>query len=656
MNTPTELDALKSQLDNLLEDRLGHISTHADEDDSNAGKGSLETRVSPRIDISKRPAPTPEKKTDHNSPLENIASSLDAPEPSSVAGDDVKIMRKAMDRSAGPFIVYSDDYRIIFANKMARELWPETIQGIEAGLSMMEATINQIRILVPTLSEERIRRIAEETIAQHNSKEPNEVMSAGDRWFRLYHDKVDGEYVCAMGVEITELKRREAQLDEARKTADKANTAKSAFLARMSHEIKTPLNAIVGMSDALMEDVTDPETIETLEYIVTAAEGLSHVLGQTLDHAKLMSEKVVVELQAHDMREMVQKVVGMWKKPCAAKNVKLNIHVHQNIPETLVFDRFRLQQCINNLMSNAVKFTDKGHITVASKMIEKPGKPPYVAIVVQDTGVGMSEEASERIFNAYEQADQSTTRIFGGTGLGLSITKQLIEAMSGSISVQSDLGKGTAFLITLPANMSESEHPIDAVTSLVGHKPTPVPAPEPAQAVEPNLTAVNTDNCNEKPAEADVQSKDMTANEETTPFEGLSVLCVEDNPVNHAVISKLIGQQVKSIAFANNGEEGLKALATQQFDIVLMDIHMPVMDGIEATLKIRGSQKPWADVIIIAVTADPDFQYQKVCRNIGMNDAIGKPVKRQDILDSIARSLDVLKKTHAQRIELPIAV
>ena len=525
---------------------------------------------------------------------------------------------------------------------------------MESGLSIVEATSNQIRVIAPSLSEEKILSIAHETIAQHNSTEPNEVMSTGDRWFRLHHDKVRGEYVCAMGVEITELKRREGQLQEARAAADEANTAKSKFLARMSHEIKTPLNAIVGMSDALMEDVTDPETVETLEYIVTAAEGLSHVLGQTLDHAKLMSEKVIVELQEHDMRETVRKVSGMWKKQCSVKNVKLNIHVHNNIPETVVFDRFRLQQCINNLLSNAIKFTDSGHITVATKKIEKPGKAPVIAIVVQDTGVGMSEESCERIFIPYEQADQSTTRVFGGTGLGLTITKQLIEAMGGTISVQSDLGKGTAFLITLPADLQASEHAIDAVASFIDPTPAVTATVEPIAPAEP-IVAETADPF-EEPIADEPQIGTPDTQNEPTPFEGLSVLCIEDNPVNHAVINKLIGKQVKSIAFAHNGEEGLRALSKQTYDIVLMDIHMPIMDGIETTLKIRGSEKPWADVIIIAVTADPDFQYQRVCRNIGMNDAIGKPVKRQDILDSITRSLDVLKETHAQRVELPIAV
>jgi signal transduction histidine kinase/AmiR/NasT family two-component response regulator len=626
MSTPSELNALKQQLDNLLQDRLGQI----------APEDSVEIEEIDD-DIAQRPAP-----------ISQTMAGVRTPEDA----DDTRIMRKALDRIAGPFIVYGENYRIIFANQMARTLWPETIGGIESGLSIVEATANQIRTLMPTLSDQEVTGIAHETIAQYNSAEPNEVMASGGRWFRLHHDKVRGEYVCAMGVDITKLKRREAQLQEARQAADEANVAKSAFLARMSHEIKTPLNAIVGMSDALMEDINDPDTLETLEYIVTAAEGLTHVLGQTLDHAKLMSEKVALELQRHSMRDTIHKVTGMWKKPCAAKKIKLNIHVHQNMPEQLVFDRFRLQQCLNNLLSNAVKFTDAGHITVAAKIIEKPGKSPMVAIVVQDSGVGMREDARARIFNAYEQADKSTTRLFGGTGLGLSITKQLVEAMEGTITVQSEYSKGTAFLMMLPADLDANEEAIDAITgSLVDiTKPEIVPEQRSALSVvefeQPDSVTKS------EPPSSDLVEKVENA----SPFEGLSVLCVEDNPVNHAVIKKLIGKQVKTISFANNGEEGLRALNSKSFDIVLMDIHMPIMDGIEATMKIRSSNKPWANVIIIAVTADPDFQYQRVCRNIGMNDAIGKPVRRQDILDSIARSLDVLKDTHAQRVELPIAV
>jgi len=633
MSTPSELDALKEQLDTLLDDRLGHIERNG-EDAPDQQEEATATR----------PTPTPDGGT------VSIDESKEAPFPENQ--NDIQIMRRAINQIAGPFIVYGENFGVIFANKMARTLWPNTIEGVESGLSILEATSNEIRVIAPHLSETQVVEIAKEKIAMHNNAEPNEVMTSDGRWFRLHHHTVKGEYVCAMGVDITELKRREEQLQEAREEAEQANTAKSAFLARMSHEIKTPLNAIVGMSDALMEDTEDPEILETLEYIVTAAEGVSHVLGQTLDHAKLMSEKVIVELQQDDLRDTVKKVAGMWKKPCAKKNVKLNVHIHKNIPEEVVFDRFRFQQCLNNLLSNAIKFTDSGHITVAAKMIEKSGKPKTIAIVVQDSGVGMSEDAQARIFNAYEQAEKSTTRVFGGTGLGLSITKQLVEAMNGTISVQSDEGKGTAFLMMIPGDLEVSEDPLGAIAGNLAAEPpasvetVPVSDLTPVDAPQLEATVSQEEGASEKPASP----------EEKTPFEGLSVLCVEDNPVNHAVIKKLIGKQVKTISFAHNGEEGLKALSAQNFDVVLMDIHMPVMDGIEATLKIRGSDKPWADVIIIAVTADPDFQYQRVCRNIGMNDAIGKPVKRQDILDSIARSLDVLKETHAQRIELPVAV
>ena len=639
MSTPSELDDLKQQLDNLLEDRLVHIEPEREpvaEIDSG--------------EIQNRPTPRPETAQKEEASFGENVSDIENPD-SPKKDEGIQIVRKALDHVAGPFILYGEDFGVIFANKTARKLWPHTIEGIESGLSILEATSNEIRALAPDLPEDQVRTIAQEKIAMHNNDEPNEVLASGDKWFRLHHHKVKGEYVCAMGVDITELKRREAELEETRKEAEEANIAKSAFLARMSHEIKTPLNAIVGMSDALMEDTNDPEILETLEYIVTAAEGLSHVLGQTLDHAKLMSEKVIVELQRNDLRDTIQKVAGMWKKPCAKKNIKLNVHVHKNVPDEVVFDRFRLQQCLNNLLSNASKFTDAGHITVATKVIEKRGKPKSIAVVVQDSGVGMSKDAQARIFNAYEQADKSTTRVFGGTGLGLAITKQLVEAMDGTISVQSDEGKGTAFLMMIPGDLEVSDEPLDAIAGNL----IQTDSKETETVSSSDTCSLNEDKA-VVPDPKETVTTQVGTEETATPFEGLSVLCVEDNPVNHAVIKKLIGKQVKSISFAINGEEGLKALSQQNFDVVLMDIHMPVMDGIEATLKIRGSDKPWADVIIIAVTADPDFQYQRVCRNIGMNDAIGKPVKRQDILDSIARSLDVLKETHAQRVELPIAV
>jgi signal transduction histidine kinase/CheY-like chemotaxis protein len=549
---------------------------------------------------------------------------------------DESILRKALDRGAGPFVVYADNHRVVYANDMARQLWPMTIGGVESGLSMHEATANQIRSLVPTLPEDDIQAVNVQTLSFHNSRKPNEVMAEGGRWFRIFHDKVQGEFICIMGVEITELKAREAELDAARLLAEKAHADKSDFLARMSHEIKTPLNAIVGMSDALLEDVNDPEVRETLEYIMTAADGLNHVLGQTLDHAKLVSQDIIVEPQSEDYAHTVRQVVGAWKKKCESKGLELKLNLHENLPATLVFDRFRFQQCLNNLMSNAVKFTETGQISVVTKFVQKPGKPACIALVVKDTGVGIREEEREHIFVPFQQANKSTKRIFGGTGLGLSITKQLIEAMGGSISVLSELGEGTAFVLTLPTDLEIMDDPLLAF----------IP-PEPAN----QITEVG---CDPRIADGNIDLTDPQ--NPHAAFSGLSVLCVEDNPVNHKVINKLIGKHVKSLIFAENGQEGLRLLDHHKIDVVLMDIHMPVMDGVEATLKIRASEKPWANVIIIAVTADPDFQYQRVCRNIGMNDAIGKPVRRQDILDSVARSLDGLKDTHARMVSLPIAV
>jgi len=231
---------------------------------------------------------------------------------------------------------------------------------------------------------------------------------------------------------------------------------------------------------------------------------------------------------------------------------------------------------------------------------------------VKDTGIGMTDAQSKTVFGEFSQADNSISRTYGGTGLGLSITKQLTELMGGSIRVKSVPNEGTTFALMLPvlSEVNELEpvaeqdiHPVAEMLNApkaITSQPTPGPINPPQKR----------------------------------PFEGLSVLCVEDNPVNQKVVKRLIGKRVDSI------------------DVVLMDIHMPVMDGIEATLEIRGSKEPWANVVIIALTADPDYQQKRICKNIGMDDTIAKPVKREDILRAFDRNLGMISKEFAQPVRL----
>lgn len=469
--------------------------------------------------------------------------------------------------------------------------------------------------------------------------------------------------------------------------------AKSDFLARMSHEIRTPLNAIIGMSDSLHDEDLSPDIRGVVTDIEEAAEGLNGLLSRTLDHAKLMSNKVQINPEDTDPKALLETCQRLWRPQISAKGLNFKVAIDPNLSDTLCLDEFRIQQCVNNLLSNAIKFTSKGTITLIMKMAQMGGKERLI-IAVKDEGIGMSPDVTARIFDDFTQADESISREFGGTGLGMSITKQLCELMGGKIHVKSEKGAGSTFVLLLPADMratlaaqknipsrpaaiersyisSESnladKSDNESENQLGNNSPDTHVQPKPNSQrmtdiiIEPVAAPIGTDMDHEAqssdacigvPAGFDVPEEvniDLTA---ATPFSGLNVLCVEDNSVNQKVVKRLIGKRVKQIHFAENGREALKILNTAPIDIVLMDIHMPIMDGIETTLKIRRSNSAYANVIIIALTADPDYQQKRICKNIGMDDTIGKPVRREDILKAFGRNMGRLPQSFGQKVKL----
>ena len=413
--------------------------------------------------------------------------------------------------------------------------------------------------------------------------------------------------------------------------------AKSEFLARMSHEIRTPLNAIIGMSDSLKDENLSDEIMEVVGDIEQAADGLHHLLSRTLDHAKLLSHKMKVDMHESDINQVIDSCTRLWRPQFSAKSIALKVHVVPSTPKKMLIDSFRIQQCLNNLLSNAAKFTKTGRVDLVVKTAIIKNKPSLV-IAVKDTGMGMSEAETQTIFEAFTQADNTISRKYGGTGLGMSITKQLTELMGGEIKVKSELGVGTTFVMILP--VLENANDLDDLSD-ARLKPS---TKENDHVSEPQKTS------NPSVSESITVKKNNRVSK--PPFEGLSVLCVEDNSINQKVVKRLIGKRVNHLHFANNGREALDVLSSMHVDVVLMDIHMPIMDGIETTLEIRGSQQSWANVIIIALTADPDYQQKRICKHIGMDDTIAKPVRKQDIMNAFDRTLGAINKEFSQKISL----
>ncbi len=386
-------------------------------------------------------------------------------------------------------------------------------------------------------------------------------------------------------------------LRQSKEDAERALKIKNDFLARLAHEIRTPMNGVIGIADALIHHNSDPVINPKLELIQSSADKILRIVDETLSHTKLHADKLTLDSNPASPGKSVEDVINLWEQKALQNNINLTSVISPDVPEEIIFDKFRYEQCINNLISNAVKFTPNGSIKVILTTTQKENEKPQLIFAVQDDGIGMTDDQQSQIFEAYTQADKSISGRFGGTGLGMTITKEIIELMGGSIYVRSKLGHGSIFVLSLPYSVDEAESFEEDYNELV-----------------------------DKILEE--------AKPEETNYSGLRVLVVDDNSTNHVVVTSLIESLVAEVHLASNGQEAIDLLKTTEIDVVLMDIHMPVMDGIEATLSIRASTETWSDVPIIALTADPEYQQKRLCKNIGMNDALTKPVKLSDILHS----------------------
>lgn len=409
--------------------------------------------------------------------------------------------------------------------------------------------------------------------------------------------------------EVTSQLRIQDELRQAIEQSEKALSAKNAFLGRLSHEIRTPMNAVVGIADALIHHNGNPEIKPKLDLIQTSAEKIIRIVDESLEHTKLAEAKIQLDPHSASPGEAVESVCALWEQKAIENSIDLQCRIDETVPETMIFDSHRFEQCLNNLLSNAVKFSPSGTVHVVVTTIEKNGKNNLVT-VVKDSGIGMNEAQLANLFEAYTQADGSISGRFGGTGLGMNITKQLIELMDGNISAKSEPGNGTVIALTLPIRQERRAEERRSTTS--------------GGLIEQMLE---------------------DAAPPASEYGALKVLVVDDNTTNHLVVTSLLGTMVKEIDVAENGVEAIQALedadkSGAQFDVVLMDIHMPIMDGIEATLAIRGSQKDYTNIPIIALTADPQYQQRRLCKNIGMDDALAKPIKLTEVLGALDRVFD----------------
>ena len=474
-------------------------------------------------------------------------------------------------------------------------------------------------------------------------------------------DSAQSNRIIAFFNDVTDMLRQQENMRQAKSLAEESLSAKENFMARMSHEIRTPMNAVIGMTDALIHHHNDSAIAPQLELVQKSALSILKMLDETLTHSRLDTDSFSLDPAPASPAQVVRDVCALWEQQALKNNGVIRCIIKKNVPSTILFDKYRYEQCVNNLLSNAVKFTPGGTIEVILTVLEKPGQTPYLVLAVKDSGIGMTDEQQSRIFEAYTQADQSISSRYGGTGLGMNITKQIVDRMGGTISVRSKIGSGSMFAMSVPITTADAD--VEIRSSAVSeqtltpplHENVAVPAPSQPDPIEVESETLETPNENElliapQPHEIAtsttlVETMLDNAQPEATAYSDLRVLVVDDNPTNHLVIKSLLGSVVANISLASNGTEALDILDSEPVDIVLMDIHMPVMDGIECTLAIRSSESSWKDVIIIALTADPQYQQTKLCKNIGMDEALAKPVRLNDLLQAIDT---VLSKPRAE--------
>lgn len=389
---------------------------------------------------------------------------------------------------------------------------------------------------------------------------------------------------------VIRMSQYQDSLRQAKELAEHATQTKTNFLSNISHEIRTPMNAIIGLTELLMPGETEEERLEYLHAIKFSGDNLLRLINDLLDLSKIEANKMNLDSQPFPIKELLRQFEKVMSYLTKEKQLKLKFSIDKDLPNLLAGDQIRLNQILLNLGSNAVKFTEKGQVNFEVKIASQQLDTYWIEMRMQDTGIGIADDKLKLIFDSFEQAEKYISRKFGGTGLGLTITNKLIELMGGSISVSSSKGEGSTFVVRLPLGKVSGEITNDLRYSALA----------------------------------------------TKDLKSCRILIVEDNKINILLVSRLLKSWKAEFAVAENGLEAQEILKEQRFDLILLDLQMPIMNGFELMEKLRtGEAGPQIDIPVMALTADAYEQTRGKALSLGFNDFITKPIQADDLYQKI---------------------
>ena len=495
-----------------------------------------------------------------------------------------KLLRTALDSLQDGFVLFDAQDRFVLCNNRLREILHESADLLVPGTRFEDLIREGARRGQYPEAVGRVEEwVAERMRAHRNPGAPTEQSLPGGRWLRIAEYRTPEGGLAGFRVDITELK-------QAQMRAEEANRAKSEFLANMSHEIRTPLNGIIGMTDLALAGPLEPKAREYLGLARSSADTLLDIVNDVLDFSKIEAGKVEVASVAFSVLESLGETARAFEVRARAKGLAFDWR--HDAPGSYAGDPVRLRQVVNNLLSNALKFTDTGRIGLDVRAEPLAGDRVVLRIAVSDTGIGIPPDQRERIFEAFQQADNSSARIYGGTGLGLAIVRRLVGHMGGRVGVESTPGAGSTFSAEIPLRVERRTKP----------RETPPPAV-------------------------------------AAPAGGATVLLVEDHPVNRLLARSLLERGGFRVEEAEDGPAAIARFRAARPDLVLMDIQLPGMSGFDALRALRALEKPGEHVPVIALTAHALSGDRERCLEAGMDGYLSKPYTREGLAAEIARVL-----------------